>query len=168
MMLRIFIVCPFGIVMSPGCCPDLHAPMLRPSITVSDCVMPPIGGSNVACASVRYAVSPVSVITDFDRIVEPPKLQTASPVNLLPTYFMSNLLHMPCIMPVDMRIISCCSDASRQMELRSGGRSLLRLAVVVISHSPGFSLGKSCACASGDSRTVSISSVRNMRRLRDD
>src|SRR5438874_3520380 len=128
--------------------------------------MPPLGGSQHACALVRQAVSPVSVISDFDRIVEPPKLQVASPVNLLPTNFVSNLLHMPCIMPVDIRIISCCSEASRQSELLSGGRSLLRPFDVVISQSPALSLGKSCACAASDDKATSKNSVRNIRGLR--
>src|SRR5437868_5379217 len=97
-------------------------------------------------------------------MVEAPRLHVASPVNVLPTYFVSSLLHIPAIMPVDIRIMSCCSDASRQIALFCGGRSLFRLLDVVISHKPDFSFGYSCAaCApSGNSKTRT-SSVRNMR-----
>src|SRR5437899_12497951 len=85
-IMRMFIVCPLGIVMSPGCWPGLQAPTWRPSITESDSEVPANGGSNVACATVRYEVSPDIVITDCDFIVVVPSLQIASPVTLLPLY----------------------------------------------------------------------------------
>src|SRR5205823_9538179 len=100
-------------------------------------------------------------------MVEAPRLHVASPVNVLPTYFVSSLLHIPAIMPVDIRIMSCCSDASRQIALFCGGRSLFRLLDVVISHRPDFSFGYSgAACAPSGKTKTSMSSVRNMRKLR--
>ena len=157
--LRILIVCPVGVVRSPGCWPGLQAPTWRPSITDLDVACPPSGGSNVASASVRYDVSLVIVITDFDFIVEPPRLHTASPVNLLPLILSSLLLHRPAIMPDDILIMSCWTDASRHSVLFAFA-SGARFVDVVISHSPGLSLGKSCAATAGPAaRTASVTAA---------
>src|SRR6185295_11477633 len=136
-------------------------------MTVSVTAWPAIGGSNVAWASVRYCVSPVSVITECDFIVEPPRLHTASPTNLPPLALNSDLLHMPAIIPDDILIMSCWIEWSRHTEVRVAS-PVRRLDEVLISQRPGFSLGKSCAAAGREaatSRTAAASGER-MRCLR--
>ena len=88
------------------------------------------------------------VITDRDFIVDPPILQIMSPVTLLPLTLRSCLLHMPCIMPVDMAMTSRCSEASRQTVLFIPWPGRFDI-VFDISQRPAFSLGKSCAAAVG-------------------
>ncbi len=88
---------------------------------VVDSFAPISGGSNVACASVWYAVLPVSVITDCDCIFVPPRSQSAIVVTLLPATLMSCLLHIPAIMPVDILYMSCCTESSRHIVVTRGG-----------------------------------------------
>src|SRR6185436_5808205 len=131
-----FICCPFGNVMSPGCCPSLQAPTCLPSMIVTESRGVPLsGGSKAARASVRYAVSPVIVVTELVCTFVTPRSQTASIVTLLPATLRLCLLHMPAIIPIDIRYTYCCTESSRQRVETCGCCFVRPTVVVVVDHS---------------------------------